>query len=723
MLIEYIENRLLKPRSIEKRQYQVTLADKCFKENLLVVLPTGLGKTTVALLTISKFISINSDKQYLFLAPTKPLTNQHYRFLKNSLNIDEENITLITGEVPLKTRKSNWTKKIICATPQIACSDISKGLFKLSNLALVIFDEVHRAVGNYAYVKLNSYITSFPNQIRIIGLTASLPHQEVKIKEIMKNLSIEKIDIKTNQSPDVIPFMQKTDIEWIKLVLPDYINKIRDYIKQALNVRIQVLKKHGLINTSFVSHSALLKLRTDARLSGNKVLWKELLNSIRLNHALNLIETQSVYSFVHYFEDLFESWKGNDLKSDDTVLRAYNYSISCFNNQTEHPKINKLKDILLNLNDNDKVIVFTSYRASVEVICEHLKNTQIKFDRLIGKAGKTGQNQKKQASVLEGLQNGEFNVLIATQIGEEGLDVAECNHVIFYDNVPSAIRYVQRSGRTGRNSPGKILVLMSEGTRDEAYYWSAIRKMKTTANTINNLDKTAFNKEKNKEKFEGPLDKYVKSTTTPVIYVDSRENISLVNQLKEYDITVEIKTLSVGDIIISEDVVIERKKMGDFAKSLIDGRLFKQLISMKNNYVKPVLIIEGNALLGSISKASYYGVLASIIGDFEISIITTKDERETSEFIYYIARREQLDQKKDVKIRFGKKPSNINEIQKYVVAGIPGINTAMADKLLKKFRNLQNLFNADIKTLTSIDGVGNKTSSKIKEISTHDYDE
>ena len=72
--------------------------------------------------------------------------------------------------------------------------------------------------------------------IQIIGLTASLPHQEVKIKEIMKNLSIEKIDIKTNQSPDVIPFIQNTDIEWIKLVLPDYINKIRDYIKQALNV-------------------------------------------------------------------------------------------------------------------------------------------------------------------------------------------------------------------------------------------------------------------------------------------------------------------------------------------------------------------------------------------------------------------------------------------------------------------------------------------------------
>ena len=47
----------------------------------------------------------------------------------------------------------------------------------------------------------------------------------------------------------------------------------------------------------------------------------------------------------------------------------------------------------------------------------------------------------------------------------------------------------------------------------------------------------------------------------------------------------------------------------------------------------------------------------------------------------------------------------------------------MADKLLKKFRNIQNLFNADIKTLTSIDGVGNKISSKIKDISTHDYDE
>jgi ERCC4-related helicase len=124
---------------------------------------------------------------------------------------------------------------------------------------------------------------------------------------------------------------------------------------------------------------------------------------------------------------------------------------------------------------------------------------------LIGKAGETGLKQKKQIETVQNFREGVFRVLIATRVGEEGLDISEVNHVIFYDNVPSSIRYIQRRGRTGRKDAGKLIVLIAKDTIDETYYWIGKRKMTSAKNMGEKMSKVLL---KQVEKPKAALDAY-----------------------------------------------------------------------------------------------------------------------------------------------------------------------------------------------------------------------
>ncbi|MCJ2514019.1 MAG: DEAD/DEAH box helicase family protein, partial [Candidatus Thermoplasmatota archaeon] len=105
VLTNFIDLKNIKSNSIEFREYQVNIAESSYKENTLLVLPTGLGKTVIALILISKIIKINQNSEkILFLAPTKPLVLQHAQFLKNFLTINNELISTFTGEISPEER-------------------------------------------------------------------------------------------------------------------------------------------------------------------------------------------------------------------------------------------------------------------------------------------------------------------------------------------------------------------------------------------------------------------------------------------------------------------------------------------------------------------------------------------------------------------------------------------------------------------------------------------
>jgi len=471
-MTQYIEKKYVQKNSIEKRDYQVNLANQAIKENCIVVLPTGLGKTAVALQVIAEYLSKGTGGA-LFLAPTRVLVNQHYEFLKANLTLDD--ISLITGEDPIQKRTKLWSNSVICATPEITRNDLNREIVSPEQFNLVIFDEVHRTVGDYAYSGIAERFENY--SARLVGMTATLPSEKEKATEILTRLRISCVAERTEDSPDVKPYIQETNTEWINVELPPELKSIQTLLKLALDERYDVLRKNGIRLAEQQSLSALLRIRQFV-LNQNRRSAKPLFTAIRIHYALNILEAHGITPFLKFCERA-RAKKGAGVKElfeiDPNFTRAVHLAKEAQSRGIEHSKIPKLKEIIESV--PGKALIFTSYRDSVDLIFTKLTELGISAGILIGKAGKTGLKQKKQIETVQKFRDGLFRVLIATRVGEEGLDIAEVNQVIFYDNVPSSIRFIQRRGRTGRKDTGKLVVLIAKNTIDERYYWIGKRKM------------------------------------------------------------------------------------------------------------------------------------------------------------------------------------------------------------------------------------------------------
>ena len=490
-MTEYVEKKYIRSGTLEKRDYQVNLANQAIDENCIVVLPTGLGKTAIALQVIAEYLS-RGDGGVLFLAPTRVLVNQHFEFLEQTLTLDD--IALITGEDPVQKRTKLWNNSVICATPEIAKNDLDRQILSPSQFSLVIFDEVHRTVGDYAYSGIAERLENA--SIRIVGMTATLPSEKEKATEILTRLKISSVAERNEDSPDVKPFTQETNTEWINVELPDELKIIQKLLKLALDERYSLLKKNGIRLAEQQSLSALLRIRQFV-LNQNRRSAKPLFTAIRIHYALNILEAHGITPFLKFCQRA-QTKKGVGVKElfevDPNFTRAIHLAKEAQSRGIEHSKIPKLKEILDSV--PGKALIFTSYRDSVDLIFNELKALGVSAGILIGKAGDTGLKQKKQIETVQKFRDGQFQVLIATRVGEEGLDIAEVNQVVFYDNVPSSIRFIQRRGRTGRKDTGKLVVLIAKDTIDETYYWIGRRKM-TAAKSMG--DKMTKVLEKNQE--------------------------------------------------------------------------------------------------------------------------------------------------------------------------------------------------------------------------------
>lgn len=496
-MIQYIEKKYVQKNSIEKRDYQVNLAAQAVGENCIVVLPTGLGKTAIALHVIAEYLSKGTGG-ILFLAPTRVLVNQHYEFLKKNLTLDD--ISLVTGEDSIQKRTKLWNNSVICATPEITKNDLDRKIVSFEQFSLLIFDEVHRTVGDYAYSGISERFKD--SKVRIVGMTATLPSEKEKATEILTRLRISSVAERTEDSPDVKPYIQETNTEWVIVELPPEMKIIQSLLKQALNERYDTLRRNGITLAEQQSLSALLRVR-EFVLNQNKRSAKPLFSAIRIHYALNILEAHGITPFLK-FCDRAKAKKGVGVAElfeiDPNFTQAIHLAKEAQSQGIEHSKIPKLKAIIESV--PGKALIFTSYRDSVDLIFNKLTEMGISAGILIGKAGATGLNQKKQIDIVRQFRDGQFRVLIATRVGEEGLDIAEVNQVVFYDNVPSSIRFIQRRGRTGRKDTGKLVVLIAKNTIDQTYYWIGQRKM-TAAKSMGG--KMTQMLEKNQEALDGFL--------------------------------------------------------------------------------------------------------------------------------------------------------------------------------------------------------------------------
>lgn len=759
------------------------------------MLPTGLGKTFILVLVAAFRLQLYEDGFVLILAPTRPLVLQHSSTFRDVLTLEEDEIVAVSGqERPASRSKIYSDAKVVIATPQTIQNDIISGNLRLENCVLLGVDEAHRAVGDYAYVFIAERYVNMSKNPLIFGITASPGSEEEKIREVCNNLFIEQIEVRSEQDADVSPYVQRVDTEWVRVDLPPKFKRILELLETALKHRYKELKTGGFLNTANVKEvklSDLLKLQgkigseisqtTDFNLK--KELFKaisQVANCVRLLRAHETVQTQGITPFLRYMNGLLkQSRKKGSSRGLKRLINEHEVKEAVFlageleKEKVLHPKVNKVIEIVkktLKRSSTSRVLIFCQLRSTVSIIEKLLIDEGVSASRFLGQAKREdekGLTQKEQKEILEKFKQGEISVLVATSVAEEGLDIPQCDLVIMYDSVPSAIRAIQRRGRTGRVQAGSVIILIAKDTRDEAYYWVSKRreaKMNAILKTLQKMNKElAEKKQKSLEDFlEKEEEKPVK-IMEPVaskeetanlpeqlghrennqkpeekerveeegeeeveVIIDTQElSSSVAKALARLNLKIQVKRLPVGDYVVSDRVAIERKEVSDFLNSIIDGRLFQQIIELKDSFSKPILLLEGEELYSkkAINPQAVYGAIASIAIDFGIPIIWSKSGEESALIISTIARREQLEKERTIIMRHEKPAIDEDEKQKFLVAGLPYIDSVLATRLLETFGTPLDIFNADEELLQEVRGIGPKTARIIRKILTRKFAE
>ncbi|MEM7825567.1 MAG: DEAD/DEAH box helicase [Candidatus Aenigmatarchaeota archaeon] len=491
-----MELNLLRKDVIQPREYQLKIAETASRKNTLVVLPTGTGKTLISLLVGIDRLEKFPESKILITSPTRPLNAQHKKSFENFTKINPEEIVLITGKIrPEEREKLYKNAKVITGTPQCLQNDLENGRLSLENFSFITFDESHRAVKDYAYTYVaKKYIEQAKNPL-ILALTASPGGSFEKIEEIKKNLFIEAVEIRTESDEDMKKYVQPISKDWVYVELPEEFEKIRNLLEERLKENLFWLRDHKFLQTLKPSKKSLLMLQEKFSLKmmeGSRnysFMWAAIrvAETIKIEHALELLETQGISPLLDFFKKIELSKRKSDkqLIKDKRILEAIRITNELYSRKIEHPKLEKLLYIvkdLLRENPSNRIIVFANYRSTIDKINEVMRNNGIKSEILIGQAIKKGKGltQQQQIEILKRFLECEFNVLCSSSIGEEGIDYF-ADIAIFYDAVPSEIRELQRKGRVGRKKAGRVIFLLTKGTRDEAYYWAAFhreRKMK-----------------------------------------------------------------------------------------------------------------------------------------------------------------------------------------------------------------------------------------------------
>jgi ERCC4-related helicase len=745
-------------KDFEPRLYQESIFNTCTKFNTLVVLPTGVGKTAIFLMMAAYRLNLYPKSKILLLGPTRPLIEQYFAVFEKHFNIEKERMAIFTGFVAPEERARIWkSAQIIFSTPQGLENDILSSKINISDVSLLGFDESHRATGDYSYNFIAKQYMKRALHPRILALTASPGTDQETVNGVMQNLFIEKIEVRSTEDHDVAPYVKDIDIKKVFVELPDEFLNIKKYLEACYKSKLNELRRSGFA-TDAVKYSKKNLLGLQAAVHAKVAQGEKdfetlralslLAEAIKVRHAIELVETQGIGSLREYINKLHHEARAGKTKATINLVKDINFRSAYMltdkiGGKFEHPKFEELKKIIseeLDLNNPDnlskKIIIFSQYRDSGSKITKELTSMGFKTKLFVGQAKKkdTGLTQKKQKEMIEQFSNSDFNVLVSSSVGEEGLDIPQVDLVIFYEPVPSAIRKIQRSGRTGRLEDGRIIMLITKDTADEVYYHIARNKEKRMYRTITDITKTynnngtnninGENKSKTLMDFQENADVDIQVVSKPKIIADYREKGS--NVLKELldKSDLKLEKLSIGDFLLSGRVAIEYKTVPDFVDSIIDGRLLNQLKELKK-YERPVIIIEGTEDIYSMRKIhpnSIRGMIATITVSYGIPLIQTRNSKDTAEYLISIAKREQAEDKNDIQHHY-KKPETVKEQQEYFISALPNIGMGGAIPLLKHFKSVKNIVNATEKELQDVDLIGLKKSKALKDIFDKDWEE
>lgn len=488
-MVSYINHGLLRPQTVAARPYQVDLAVDASEKSSLVVIPTGLGKTIIAALVAMTRLP---KGVILLLAPTNPLVEQHVGTLK-AFFVNAVDVVVINGRISPSTRQVVFNDatemKIVAATPQTIANDLRAGRINLANVSLVIFDEAHHGVGRYDYTFIaERYAQDRRKDALSLGITASPGYDEEQISTICRNLNLDQVRYKSEQDETVKPYVQNTPIDFIMVEQEPELIEARKILTTMCG---EALDELGL--PAKISKKDLIAAQAVARSSQDWPALFFLAKVGKLQQAIMLADTQGPRPLIQYIASL----KSDKSKAAESIRRdrRTNHVLGLAGQIRVGAKQQALLKVIIQQitsKPDSKILLFCSYRSAVDAVeyvlnlASELADFKIAPGVLVGQT--KGMTQKKQQEAIQKFRSGEINVLIATQVGEEGLDIPAVDLVVHFEPVASGKRSIQRDGRTGRNRPGKIAILATKGTMDEWLLVNSYRNRRNMKTALKNME-------------------------------------------------------------------------------------------------------------------------------------------------------------------------------------------------------------------------------------------
>jgi len=478
--------------TVQARAYQLQAVDDAMAGSMLLILPTAAGKTAVAWLSIVERLE-RTGGWALVIAPTVALSNQH---LENAIpvlfNAEELNPITLSGQQTASKRPELWSSsRLVFATPQVVRNDVRKGVLSLSDCSILVVDEAHHCTGEHAMAEVaEMYISQSANPL-ILATTASPGSRREQVQEICRRLEIQKIHMRTKEDPMVAEFLSELDVEEVGVEVPEEIRELAEPFRiwqegivdrerrSGRYVMPGAINQAGLSNAMERAQAAIGRGDASGFRSSSQIA-----TAMRLHHLINHLLCQGIAASRHFISRMEEeeekSKSSRDFLRDGRVRKL---SATLKGMVEVHSKVSAVRRLVrerIRRDDASRIIVFANYRDTVEALEGALSDLDgVRAIQFIGqsrRSGSGGLTAKQQISRLSEFREGGANVLVATSVGEEGLDIPSADLVIFYEPVSSEIRTIQRRGRTGRRRQGEVAVLVAEGTRDERAKDSAKRK-------------------------------------------------------------------------------------------------------------------------------------------------------------------------------------------------------------------------------------------------------
>lgn len=505
---EYAGKRWVYPNNMPTRGYQKTAVEMALFNNAMIVLPTGFGKTFIAAVVMYNFHRWYPQGKILFVAPTRPLVAQQVQECKKISGIPSSDCVLLTGTISTEKRSVHWRqKRVFFATPQVIENDLDNNLLPAKEVRCIVIDEAHRAQGNYAYVNIIKHLhENNKNGFRVLALSATPGSDIQKVQQVMLNLFVSEVMFRSEASIDLMQFRnEKSSKAWTV----ELIGKHKEFVDRMIDMTKPIYKELYRAGLTYngdqidkVARYTIIKAiqtagHNEARRSGTTPGRLKFLCSAAMSLSHNF-ELLTLYGIRVFYSSVMRTL--NEPRSPLRTAMAGKVEFDVMLNDIRaifgdfvepdpsvtpsidllqgHPKLKVLKDLLIKHFDANegktetRAIVFTKYRESVFDIVQTLRvfDPKLRAAAFVGQNSTqktTGMKQREQIQLISDFKEGKYNVMIATCVAEEGLDIGEVDLIVCYDTSSSPISTTQRRGRTGRKRSGDVQTLLTKGYEEK----------------------------------------------------------------------------------------------------------------------------------------------------------------------------------------------------------------------------------------------------------------